>query len=376
MKIAYLSSFYPLRGGIAQFNAALYRAFEKEHQIKAFTFSRQYPNLLFPGKTQYVEKGDNADIIPSTAVLDTINPLSYYSTAKKILDFKPELLISKFWMPFFAPSLGMVAKSLKKKGVKNICIVDNILPHEPKPFDRALINFYVRQQDGFIVMTEQVKNDLLSVKHNAKYSLFPHPLYDHFPKKIEKVTARKELGISNEKKVLLFFGFIRSYKGLDLLVDTLKKLDGSYHLIIAGEDYGTYSSISKQIKELNIENKVTQIVKYISDAEVPAIFSAADVLVLPYKSGTQSGIVGISYHYDLPVIATDVGGLKEMLAPYSTGLIVEKPDSDLIKEKIKMYFENNLYTEFSKNITNYKKKYNWQNLSKAIIELYKSIQNS
>ncbi|HPI19789.1 MAG TPA: glycosyltransferase, partial [Candidatus Kapabacteria bacterium] len=372
MKIAYLSSFYPLRGGIAQFNAALYRAFEKEHQIKAFTFSRQYPNLLFPGKTQYVEKGDNADIIPSTAVLDTINPLSYYSTAKKILDFKPELLISKFWMPFFAPSLGMVAKSLKKKGVKNICIVDNILPHEPKPFDRALINFYVRQQDGFIVMTEQVKNDLLSVKHNAKYSLFPHPLYDHFPKKIEKVTARKELGISNEKKVLLFFGFIRSYKGLDLLVDTLKKLDGSYHLIIAGEDYGTYSSISKQIKELNIENKVTQIVKYISDAEVPAIFSAADVLVLPYKSGTQSGIVGISYHYDLPVIATDVGGLKEMLAPYSTGLIVEKPDSDLIKEKIKMYFENNLYTEFSKNITNYKKKYNWQNLSKAIIELYKS----
>jgi len=224
MKIAYLSSFYPLRGGIAQFNAALYRAFEKEHQIKAFTFSRQYPNLLFPGKTQYVEKCDNADIIPSSAVLDTINPLSYYSTAKKIWDFKPDMLISKFWMPFFAPSLGMVAKSLKKKAVRNICIVDNILPHEPKPFDRTLINFYARQQDGFIVMTEQVKKDLLSVKPGAKLSLFPHPLYDHFPKKIEKETARKELGISYDKKVLLFFGFIRSYKVLDFLVDTLKKL--------------------------------------------------------------------------------------------------------------------------------------------------------
>ncbi len=374
MKIAFLSSFYPLRGGIAQFNAALYRAFEKEHQIKAYTFSRQYPNVLFPGKTQYVGKDDNVDIIPSTAVLDTINPLTFYSTAKKILDFKPDMLISKFWMPFFAPSLGMVAKLLKKKGVKNICIVDNVLPHEPKPFDRAFINFFVRQQDGFIVMTEQVKNDLLSIRQNAKYSLFPHPLYDHFPKKIEKETARNQLGISYEKKVLLFFGFIRSYKGLDILVDTLKKLDGSYHLIIAGEDYGAYNSISKQIKELNVENKVTQIVKYISDSEVPAIFSAADVLVLPYKSGTQSGIVGISYHYDLPVIATDVGGLKEMLAPYSTGLIVDKPDSDLIKEKIEFYFNNNLYTEFSKNIANYKKMYNWQNLSKAITELYVSIK--
>lgn len=375
MKIAYLSTFYPFRGGIAQFNAALYRAFEQEHQIKAFTFTRQYPKLLFPGKTQHIEKGDNPDEIPSIAVLDTINPLSYYSAAKKILDFEPKLLITKFWMPFFAPSLGMLAKSLNKKGVKTICIVDNILPHEPKPFDRALVNFYANQQDGFIVMTEKVQLDLLKVKQNAKYSLFPHPIYDHFPKKIEKNLARKELGIADGKKVLLFFGFIRSYKGLDLLIETMKNLDESYHLIIAGEDYGTFKSISKQIKDYGLENRISQFVRYISDSEVPTIFSASDLLVLPYKSGTQSGIVGISYHYDLPVVATDVGGLKEMLLPYSTGLIVREPASDLLKVAIEEYFEKGLSEKFSKNIFNYKEKYNWKNLSYAIIELYNSIAN-
>ena len=350
MKIAYLSTFYPLRGGIAQFNAALYRELEKEHEIKAFTFSRQYPDLLFPGDTQYVSKDDNADKIPSEELLDTINPFSYISTASKIKKYSPDIIITKFWMPFFAPSLGWVLRSNKSKS-KNICVLDNVIPHERRPGDIALTKFFLNQNHEFIAMSDTVENDLISLKPDAKFQRMPHPLYDHF--KTHEGDAKKELNLDPSKKYLLFFGFIRDYKGLDLLLESLSKLDDSYHLIIAGEVYGSFDKYDKMISDLNLSERIVKHVKYISDDEVPIYFSAADLCVLPYKSATQSGIVGISYNFDLPILATDVGSLAEMIEPYDTGIIVKNANSNEIAEGIKQYFSRDK-SVFVDNISRYK----------------------
>jgi glycosyltransferase involved in cell wall biosynthesis len=373
MRIAYLSTFYPFRGGIAQFNASLYREFEKNHEVKAFTFKRQYPDILFPGQSQFVTENDKPDIIESERVLDTINPFSYTSSAKRIGKYKPDLLLMKFWMPFFAPSLGWTARALKKKGVRVISILDNVIPHERRPGDIALINFYLNQNHGFIVMSDAVKNDLLKLKPEAVYTQHPHPLYDHFGVKKDKIEARKMLNLPENKKILLFFGFIRGYKGLDLLLESVSKLPEDYLLVIAGEVYGKFDEYDEQIKRLGISNKVRKYVRYINDDEVPLFFSAADVCVQPYKSATQSGIAGISYHFDLPMIATNVGGLKEMIEPYGTGIIVDKPDVDLLTNAIQEYFMGEKAEKLKENIKIFKEICSWKNLARAIEELKERI---
>jgi glycosyltransferase involved in cell wall biosynthesis len=375
MKIAYLSTFYPFRGGIAQFNAALYRTFERDHNIKAFTFTRQYPDMLFPGTSQFVGPDDPADKVPAVKVLDTINPLSYRNTAGKINIFAPELMIMKYWMPFFAPSLGWVARSTRKSGTINITILDNVIPHERRPGDINLTKFFLNQNHGFVVMSEAVKNDLLSLKKDAKYISHPHPLYSHFGNKLQKDEARHRLNIPPDKKVLLFFGFIRDYKGLDLLLEALNILPEDYHLIVAGEVYGNFDSYDSLIIKYQLESRVSRNARYISDEEVPLFFSAADVCVLPYKSATQSGIVGITYHFDLPVIATDVGGLKEMIEPYKTGLMVDKPKAALIAGTIKKYFDEGHARAFVDNIKIYKDLSSWDSLASGILGLYEKIKS-
>src|SRR5581483_8541101 len=178
MRIAYLSTFYPYRGGIAQFNAALLKAFSKNHEVKAYTFKRQYPELLFPGKTQYAGEKDSTEDVGATRVLDSINPLTYGSTAKTIIQFKPDLMITKYWMPFFAPSLGTVAKSLKKQGVVNVAVLDNVIPHEQKFYDRMLTRYFLANYHAFVAMSKSVVDDLLKFKPDAKYALHPHPIFD------------------------------------------------------------------------------------------------------------------------------------------------------------------------------------------------------
>ena len=368
MKIAYLSTFYPFRGGIAQFNAAMYRNYEKEHHIKAFTFTRQYPNILFPGKSQMVAEDDNSDAINSLQILDSINPLTYIKTAKTISKFKPDLMITKFWMPFFAPSLGWVSGSLKRKGTAVVSILDNVIPHEKRPGDIALIKYFLNRNSGFVVMSSQVKNDLLALQPKAQFIEVAHPLYDHFGNKISKEKAREHLSIPNNKKVLLFFGFIRSYKGLDILIDTLSMLSDDYILIIAGEMYGDFKDYDLQIAKLGLEDRIVKNVRYISDQQVPIFFSAADCCVLPYKSATQSGITSISFHFDLPVVATDIGGLKEMIEPHQTGIMADKPDASALKTAIENFFQPGISEKLIKNIKEYKKQFSWENLANRIIE--------
>jgi glycosyltransferase involved in cell wall biosynthesis len=371
MKIAIVSTFYPLRGGIAQFNALIFRELEKNHKVKAFTFKRQYPSLLFPGKTQYVSSEDNADKIPSTEILDTINPFTYLKTANKVKEFHPDLILTKYWMTFFAPSLGYVL-SKNKKAIR-ISILDNVIPHEKRFFDTPFNRYFLKQNDGFIVMSDKVLNDLLSIVPNAKYLRINHPIYNHFGAIQNKIVAQKKLNIDATKKTILFFGIIRDYKGLDLLIEALSFLDDSFQLVIAGEVYGSFDKYSIQINKLMLENRIYLFNQYISDDEVSTFFSAVDVCVLPYKSATQSGITSIANHFLVPLIATDVGGLKETIEHEKTGLIVEKPDSKLIANSISHYFKNNNKENFSNNIQIQNEENSWEKFCAKIEHFYKEL---
>lgn len=373
MRIAYLSTFYPFKGGIAQFNASLYKAFaEKGHEVKAFTFSLQYPGFLYPGKSQYVSPDENVEKIDSIEILNTINPFSYIKTVKKIKEFAPDLLIMKFWLPFFGPSLGYVSKRVGKKA-KVIAILDNVIPHEKRIFDRTFTRYFLKRCHGYMVMSEVVQNDLLKFRPNAKYIFCEHPLFSHFGDKMPMAEARKKLGLRDDSKVLLFFGLIREYKGLDVLINAFSTLDKSYELIIAGEAYTGFEKYQKLIDESPLKQNIHLYNRYIPDHEVPLFFSSADVSVLPYRSATQSGITSISFHFELPVIATDVGGLKEIVQPGKYGLIVSKPEPEDIALEIKRYFEQNLREKFSREILQKKTENSWANFAEKIAELYKSI---
>lgn len=366
MRIAYLSTFYPFRGGIAQFNAALYRQFEIEHEIKAFTFKRQYPNLLFPGTSQFVSKDDTADKIDAMRLLDTINPASYYLTASHISKFKPQLLIMKYWLPFFGPSLGKVARRLSNRSCRSIAILDNVIPHERRPADLAFTNYFLNSIDGFVTMSSSVEWDLKQLKPDARSISVQHPLYSHFGEKLNRRAARNQLNIDDNAKVLLFFGFIRAYKGLDILLTALSQLPENYFLIIAGEPYGSFDVYQEIIDKNKLENRISKHVRYIPDSDTSLFFSAADVCVLPYKSATQSGIVGIAYHFDLPVIATDTGSLREMVEPFGAGIVVDEADSLSLKNGIEQFFS--LPQEsFARNIKKYKQEASWEKMAKRII---------
>lgn len=365
MRIAYLSTFYPYRGGIAQFNASLYRALETEHSVKAYTFTRQYPGILFPGKTQLVENDETADPVPAARVLDSINPVSYFGTARNISKFQPDLLIMKYWMSFLAPSLGTVAGLLPKK-TRIITVLDNVIPHEKRFFDNALTKYFLNRNDGFIAMSDAVMHDLHLLKPNAPCKRMDHPLYNHFGNSIDREVACNQLSINPRKKNILFFGFIRDYKGLDLLIKAFSELDESYNLIIAGECYGSFEKYEVMISQLPLKENIHVYTDYIPDSQVPEFFSAADVCVLPYKSATQSGITSIAYHFGVPIIATDVGGLKESITHGSTGLIVAEAESRMIADAIKEYFTGSLQSKMKHDIIQLKENLSWDRFAQGI----------
>lgn len=366
MKIAFLSPFYPFRGGIAQFSDSLYLALAKNNEVKAFTFTRQYPSLLFPGKTQYVSENDLNRNIPVTKILDSINPFSFYNTAKEIIKFKPDVVLISYWMPFFAPAFGKVAGLLKKKGFKVIGLLHNVIAHEKRFGDVSLTKYFFSRCDGFVILNKSSEKDLLALKPTAKYIIHSHPLYDHYGEIVDKTEARKQLGITNDKKVILFFGFIRDYKGLDILIESMSILDDTYTLLIAGEVYGDFKKYDDLINKFGVQNKIIRHVKYIPETDIPLYFSAGDVCVLPYRSATQSGIVGISYHFNLPVIVTNTGGLAEMVEENKTGMVVNEINPVALSSKIKEFFDGN--NNYTANIEDYKKLNSWENLAKDITQ--------
>ncbi|MEG1511223.1 MAG: glycosyltransferase [Bacteroidales bacterium] len=380
MRIAILSCFYPYRGGISQFNACLLGELSKQHTVKAYNFTRQYPNFLFPGKTQYVTEDDNAVPVESQALLDTANPFSYMATAKAIRNWDPDILIMRYWMSYFAPSLGYVARHMNKN-CKIISILDNVIPHEQRFFDRPFTKYFLKPNNGYVVLCDAVKNDLLQFVPNANFINTPHPLYSHFGNKMSKNKAVEAIGIQKEKKNILFFGLIREYKGLDILLEAFATLDKSYQLIIAGEPYGSFEKYQKLIDSSPNKENIYINTNYIKDSEVNKYFSAADVCVLPYRSATQSGISSISYHFEIPMITTNVGGLKETIGDTNTGIIVDKIEPRAIVLAIKEYFaEDNNFTgaaktrtEMIENIKKEKERLSWSNFCNKLEEFWKTL---
>lgn len=376
MNIAFLSVFYPYRGGIAQFNAQLYKALVKKHNVTAYNFTRLYPKLIFPGKSQFVSPDDEAAQIETIRILDSINPLTYRKTMKKILAQKPDLLLIQYWNPIVAPSLGYIAGKSKNKKIITLSIIANIKSHESVPLERLITKWYINQNDGIIILAEAGKRDLLELKPDAKYFIHPHPNYEHFGKRLSKIEARKKLGIPENKKILLYFGFIRHYKGLDIFLEAFSQLDDEYFLIVAGECYGSFDKYQKIIDNNNLSNRILLQLEYLKDSEISPYFSAADVCVLPYRSATQSGIVGIAYHFGLPIIATDVGGLREVIEPYGTGIIIDKPEPTLLSNAIQSFFQQNMAEQFIANVNKFGEKYNWDTLADGIVSFAEEIKSS
>ena len=373
MKIAILSCFYPYRGGISQFNACLYDELSRNHVVKAFNFSRQYPEFLFPGKTQFVTEDDEAVPVESVSLLDTTNPFSYIKTYKAIKEWGPDLLIVRYWMSYFGPSLGYITRKMKKH-CKVISILDNVVPHEPRFFDTPLTKYFLEGSTGCITLCEAVSEDLLRLKPHAHYTVIQHPLYSHFGAKKTREEAERKLGLKPGKKNILFFGLIRKYKGLDILLEAFAKLSDDYQLIIAGEPYGSFEPYQQLIDKSPGKDRIIKELKYIKDSEVSDYFSAADLAVLPYRTATQSGISSVSYHFEVPMIVTDVGGLKETIGDRGTGLVVKEGTPEAIKDAIERYFSNpQIEQDCIKNIKSEKIRLSWSGFADRLIEFVEKL---
>lgn len=366
---------HPLRGGLASYNERLAKEFLSQgHQVSIYTFSYQYPGFLFPGTTQYSTEPapDGLSIYPK---INSINPFNWIKVGNEIKRKRPDILVVRYWLPFMGPALGTILRRIKKnKKTKIICIADNIIPHEKRPGDQLFTKYFIKPVDGFITMSEKVLNDL-HLFANAKPARFvPHPLYDNFGEKINKEKAREHLHILGDVKILLFFGFIRKYKGLDILLNAMKVLQrefgiGNLRLLIAGEFYEDEKNYSELLNDPQIKNQLIIHTHFIADSEIKYYFSAADCVVQPYRNATQSGVTPLAYHFEVPMIVTNVGGLPSMVPDYEVGLIAA-PNPQSLAEKIIEYFtlgENH----FLPHLKNEKNKYRWSVMTDAILEMAK-----
>ncbi len=345
----------------------------KEHTVKAFNFTVQYPKLLFPGKTQYVAEGDTAVPVESEALLSTVNPFSWRKTARAIRKWGADLLIVRYWMSWFAPSLGSVARHLGGS-CKVIAVMDNVIPHESHFFDKPLTCWFLKAVDGCITLSDEVAADLLKWKPDARYTVLPHPVYTHFGDRIPRSEAEGILGLDSGRKTLLFFGLIRKYKGLDILLEAFGGLPEDYQLLIAGEAYGDFSEYAKAIETNPNRERIKLVEKYIPDPEVGLYFSAADAVVLPYRSATQSGVGALATWFEVPMIVTDTGSLRRSVEGKGTGMVVDKAEAGCVREGILRFFDTpGLREKFVSNILTEKKRLTWSEFCKGITGFYKTL---
>ncbi len=378
MKITILGPAHPLRGGIAALNERLAAELVSEgHNVNIVSFSLQYPKLLFPGKTQYSEE-KNKFPFQITEEVNSVNPASWLKTGKKIKNEKPDILIVRFWLPFMAMSLGTICGIVKKNGhTKIISVVDNIIPHEKRPGDKTLSNYFIKKADGFIAMSKSVLTDLNKFDSKKPKIYSPHPIYDHYGKIKPRETALEKLELDKEFRYVLFFGFIRDYKGLDLLLkafsdDFFEK--NKIKLIVAGEFYTDEEPYRKLITKLNLQEKIILRTGYIPNSEVENYFNAADIVAQPYKSATQSGVTQIGYHFNKPMLVTNVGGLPEIIPDGKAGYVVN-PEPNEIKNALIDFFKNNRQAFFTEEVKNEKKRFGWDKMTEAIFSLYSALQS-
>ncbi len=374
MRIGILGTTWPYRGGLAAFNERLARQFQAEgHEVEIFTFTMQYPDFLFPGKTQFSDMPKPADL-SITRTMNSINPFTWCSTARKIKKANIDLLIIKFWIPLMAPCLGTIARLCRHRGIKVVSILDNVIPHEPHFWDKWLIRYFIRSVDRFIAMSESVQTDcrkfLPAKRHNA-VTLNPHPLYDNFGQAVPKDEARAFLNLPQDKTILLFFGFIRDYKGLDLLMKAYKKAyTEDLLLVVAGEFYNNGAQYGELEKNLQLEGAIEWRTDFIPDDKVRYYFSAADLIVQPYKTATQSGVTQIAYHFERPMLVTNVGGLAEIVPNGKVGYVCAVDEDDIAKALSSFAQMDTKKRDevFLKNIQTEKQKYAWSAMTAKIYE--------
>lgn len=368
MNIIIVGTAYPLRGGIAHYNALLAEHLGRQHHVETITFKRQYPGLLFPGTTQ-VEVGEQSHAASAPQLVDSINPFNWIAVAREIRRRSPDLVIFKYWLPFFGPCFGTIAKLVKKNSkTKVLFICDNVIPHERRPGNVMFTKYAFKQADFFIVQSDAVEKNLVRYFPSARFRNVPHPVYENFGSPLQKEEARRKLGIT-AGHVLLFFGYVRAYKGLMTLIEAMRRVvDGGEDilLLVVGEFYDSETKCRERVRSLRLEANVRFVSEYIPTGEVSVYFSAADVVVLPYHSATQSGIAQIAYQFDKPVIATDVGGLAEVVIDGKTGFIVAPNDSRALADGILRFYKEGREEEFSAHVKEEKKKYSWDRLVEAI----------
>ncbi|MBM2840011.1 MAG: glycosyltransferase [Bacteroidetes bacterium] len=366
MNIIIVGTAYPLRGGIAHHTALLYRHLSKRHTVRVVTFKRQYPAMLFPGKTQL--ETDDMIRIPTEPLLDSMNPVNWISVAKRIKSRNPDLIIFTYSLPFFGPCYGTVAR-IAKRGAKSkvLYLCHNIIPHERRPGDIAFTRYALGAGDYFIVQSDTVENDLKLLLPNVIYKKVHHPVYSIFGEPVEKQRARKQLGITDER-ILLCFGYVRPYKGLHVMIDAMPKVIDKLKikLLVVGEFYDNKEHYISHIRRLGLEHHVTVDSDYVPNDKVALYFSAADIVMLPYTSATQSGIAQIAYNFNKPVIATNVGGLAEVVKDGVTGFVVEPNDPDTLAEAILRFYNESRENEFAANVQVEKKNYSWEAMTNAI----------
>ena len=372
LKIFIIGPAFPLRGGPAQFNENLCLELNKEgHDAQIISYKLQYPNFLFPGSSQFEKSGSAPLGIKIHTILNTINPFNWLMVARFIRKQKPDFILFRYWLPFFGPCLGTIGK-LVKSHTKVLALTDNIIPHEKRIGDHIFTKYFVKNCDGFIAMSKVVLNDLSIFTQNLNKAYSPHPMYENYGDAISIDLARKKLNLNPHDKIILFFGLIRHYKGLDILLEALAAPEiknQGVKLLIAGEFYDDKNFYLQLIKKLKLQDHVIVHDKFIPNDEVRDYFCASNLVAQTYRNATNSGVTMVGYFYEKPMLVTNVGGLSEIVPNEVCGYVVEN-NCALISEKVVDFFANNRENEFVKNVKIEKKKYEWTEFINSLLTLY------
>ncbi|MFO8086918.1 MAG: glycosyltransferase [Bacteroidales bacterium] len=368
MKIIIVGPAHPLRGGIANFTERLALEFQKEQDnVEILSFSLQYPSFLFPGKTQFTDK-PKPDMSIHTRI-NSVNPFSWFRSGRWLRKQQADMIIFMYWLPLMAPAMGTIARLAGKKATR-IGLLHNMIPHEKRWLDRLFSGYFVKPVDGFMALSDAVLDDLALFNTTKPRDVNPHPIYDNFGSLIDAREAKRQLGLDEDRPVILFFGFIRRYKGLDLLLKAAadKSIKAKkIQVVVAGEFYDEQQEYLDIIRQEKLDDVILRN-EFIADDAVALYFSAADLVVQPYRNATQSGVTQIAFHFEKPMLVTDVGGLSEIVPHGKAGYVVA-PKPDDIAAAINDFFDHNRYDEMQEQVRKEKAKYSWDKLTRKIKDL-------
>lgn len=370
LRVVIVGTAYPYRGGLAAFNERLAREFAaRGAEVSIVTFTLQYPSFLFPGKTQYSD-GPAPEGLDIRRLVNSVNPLSWIRAARHIRRMAPDIVVMKYWLPYMAPALGSIARMSRRRGSRTrvVSILDNMIPHEARPGDSLLSRWFCGSVDGFVAMSESVLSDIDIFDRHRPRLLCPHPLYDQFGDTLDRGEACAALGLDPALRYLLFFGLIRDYKGLDWLLEAINdpRIPQDVRLVVAGEYYGDPAPYEAAAMALG--ERVIMRTGYVPDEMVRYYFCAADLVVQPYKSATQSGVTQIAAHFGRPMLVTGVGGLREMVPDGEAGYVVE-PSPEAVADALAQWAEEP--RDFSAGLAALKQRYSWGAMCDAVETIYR-----